>query len=248
MRIGIDARMTYYRRAGISQYTLQLIEGLARCDTKDEFVILQSRKSREPILERPNFSTRRLYTPSHHRLEQFTLPLEISHLRLDVLHSPDFIPPFRRNCRSVITVHDLVFLLYPDFLTKDAARYYGQIDQAVRRTDAIIAVSQATKIDVMRLLGVPENKVTVIYEAASPDLSPSEQGRGHRAYTVAFWRGRRFSPLRQHHRAAQECAQPAARLPRLLDNYQPKVKLVLAGEKGWLSDEVFGYVDRLESR
>ena len=80
-------------------------------------------------------------------------------MRLDVLHSPDFIPPPLRNCRSVITIHDLVFLLYPHFLTKDAARYYGQIDEAVRRTDAIIAVSEATKKDIVRLLGVPERKV-----------------------------------------------------------------------------------------
>ena len=245
MRIGIDARMTYYRRAGISQYTLQLIEGLARCDTKDEFVILQSRKSREPILERPNFSTRRLYTPSHHRLEQFSLPLEISHLRLDVLHSTDFIPPFRRNCRSVITVHDLVFLMYPDLLTKDAARYYGQIDQAVRHTDAIIAVSQATKMDVMRLLGVAENRITVIYESASPIFRPLNKGEVTERIRSRFG-------VEDDFLLFVSTIEPRKNVPNLLrafrlllDNYHPKAKLLLAGEKGWLSEEAFELADEL---
>ena len=172
MRIGIDARLTYYRQAGISQYILQLIEGLARCDAADEFVILQSIRCKDPLLDRPNFSRRLLVTPSHHRLERLTLSLELSASRLDVLHSPDLIPPMLRDCRSVITIHDLGFLLYPHFLTKDAARYYGQIDYAVRRADAIIADSQATKLDILRLLGVPDYKITVIYLAASPIFRP----------------------------------------------------------------------------
>ncbi len=248
MRIGIDARMTHYRRAGISQYTLQLIEGLARCDTDDEFVILQSRKSKEPILERPNFVTRRLYTPSHHRLEQVFLPLEITHLRMDVLHSTDFIPPFRRNCRSVITVHDLVFLMYPDLLTKESARYYGQIDQAVRHTDAIIAVSQATKMDVIRLLGVPEKKITVIYEAASPIFRPLNREE------VAERVRERFG-LDSDFLLFVSTIEPRKNVPNLLrafrlllDNYHPKAKLVLAGEKGWLFQDVFELADKLNLR
>ena len=172
MRIGIDARLASYRKAGISRYTLQLIEALQQVETEDQFLVLQGRRNQEPILARTNFSTRTLLTPCHHRLEQVVLPWEINPLRLDVLHSPDFIPPFHIRARSVITIHDLVFLLYPNFLDKDAARYYGQIDQAVLHADGIIAVSGSTKNDIIRLLGVPEDKITVIYEAASPAFRP----------------------------------------------------------------------------
>lgn len=246
MRIGIDARLTHYRQAGISRYTLQLIEALARCDAQDEFVILQSFKSREPILNGPNFVTRRLLTPSHHRLEQFALPIELSTMGLDVLHSPDFIPPFRRNCRSVITIHDLVFILYPQFLDKDAARYYGQIDQAVRRTDAIIAVSEATKKDIIRLVGVPERKVTVIYEAASPVFRPIKTPE-----LVQRVRDR-FS-IHSDFILFVSTIEPRKNVPTLLkafrqflDNYRLDTKLVLAGAKGWLYDEVFRLVAELK--
>ena len=245
MRIGIDARLAHYRQAGIASYTVQLIEALARVDTEDEFFILESFRSQSPIISRPNFARRRVLTPAHHVLEQFTLPLEISTMGLQVLHSPDFIPPFRRNCRSVITIHDLVFILYPQFLSKASARYYGQIDEAVRRTDAIIAVSEATKRDIVRLLGVPEHKVTVVYEAASPyfremnspELAQRVMGRfGLRSDFVLF----------------VSTIEPRKNIPallrafrQLLDVYHPDLKLVLAGEKGWLYDEVFRLVTDL---
>ncbi|MFQ6001714.1 MAG: glycosyltransferase family 1 protein, partial [Anaerolineae bacterium] len=132
MRIGIDARLVYYSQAGIGQYILNLVRELAHLDREDEIFILQSRKDKTVLTEEENFSRCSLWTPSHHRLEQWTLPLEIGPLGLDILHSPDFIPPFRRNCKSIITIHDLAFLLYPHFLTAESARYYGQIDQAVR--------------------------------------------------------------------------------------------------------------------
>jgi len=129
----------------------------------DDFTILQSVHDKEPIIDRERFVMRHLITPSHHRFEQYTLPLEIAASRVELLHSPDFIPPLKANVKSVITIHDLVFMMYPHFLTKASARYYGQIDQAVRRADGVIAVSQATKRDVMSLLGVPEQKITVIH-------------------------------------------------------------------------------------
>ena len=106
MRIGIDARLVYYRQAGIGQYILRLTEALAEMDQENEFILLQSRKHKQAIINHPNFKRASLWTPSHHRFEQWTLPLEISLRGLDVLHSPDFIPPFRRNCKSVIAVHD----------------------------------------------------------------------------------------------------------------------------------------------
>ena len=245
MRIGIDARLVYYRQAGISRYTLQLIEALARCEAQDEFVVLQSFRAREPIVNRDGLTTRRLFTPIHYRLEQLTLPLEISAIGLDVLHSPDFIPPFRRNCRSIITIHDLAFILYPQFLTKHAARYYGRIDEAVRRTDAIIAVSQATKQDVISLLGVPEHKVTVVHEAASPMFRPIRTPE-----LVQRVRGR-FG-VHTDFALFVSTIEPRKNVPtllrafrKLLDDYRIDIKLLLAGAKGWLYDEVFRLVTEL---
>jgi glycosyltransferase involved in cell wall biosynthesis len=244
MRIGIDARLTQYRQAGISRYTMQLIEGLGRCQTADEFVVLQSIRSKTLLVDRPNFVRRRILTPSHHRLEQLALPLELYAARLDVLHSPDFIPPFLRRCRSVITIHDLVFMLFPHFLTKDAARYYGQIDEAVRRTDAIIAVSQSTKQDIMRLLGVPEKKISVIYEAVSPAFRPQRSAETTRRARERFGIPGDFILFVSTIEPRKNVPMLLKAFRWLLDHYRLDVKLVLAGEKGWLFGEVFQQVTK----
>jgi len=246
MRVGIDARLVYYSQAGIGQYILHLVDGLARIDRENEYVLLQSRKDDTTILEQPNFRRISLWTPSHHRLERYAMNVELVRLGLDVLHSPDFIPPHRPSCRSVITVHDLAFLLYPHFLTKESARYYGHIDQAVRWTDHIISVSESTKRDTMQHLGVPEDKITVVYEAANPIFRQidREQARAH---------------VRDRHGVDGpfvlfvSTIEPRKNVPTLLraiwqlrECYKEDVRLVLAGGKGWLFEDAFALVDELK--
>lgn len=245
MRVGVDARLVYYRQAGISQYTLRLLQEFAALDGDDQFIVLQSRRDQTTLVQQPNFVKRPLWTPPHHRLEQLLLPFEIAMKDLDVLHSPDFIPPFRRNCRSVITIHDLNFLLYPHFLTPESASYYGQIDQAVRNCDHIIAVSESTKRDIIRLTGAAENKITVVYEAANPIFQPVDD-------ELAMQQVRAELGMPDEFILFVSTIEPRKNVPTLLmaykqliDNYHTKAHLVLAGEKGWLADEVFTLVEKL---
>jgi len=246
MRIGIDARLVHYRKAGISQYTLRLLDELAQIAPDDEFVVFQSRKDRQALVDQPNFVRHPLWTPPHHRLEQWLLPLELTAVDLDVLHSPDFIPPFRRNCKSVITIHDLNFLLYPHFLTPQSASYYGQIDQAVRKCDHIIAVSQSTKRDIVRLTGAPESKITVVYEAAHPIFRPLEDQAMLAEMKERLAIERDFVLFVSTIEPRKNVSTLLLAFKRLLDSYHPSVNLVLAGEKGWLFDEVFALVKKLE--
>jgi len=246
MRIGIDARLVYYSRAGIGQYIMRLAEALADLNTNDdEFILLQSRKDHTRIVSNHKFGRVSLWTPSHHWLEQNTLHVEIGRLRLDLLHSPDFIPPFRRNCRSVITIHDLAFLLYPHFLTKESARYYGQIDQAVRHTDHIIADSESTRQDTIKLLGVPERKITVIHLAANPIYRQTDPDEARRYVVDSYGLDREYILF-------VSTIEPRKNLPgllqayrKLLDDYKRPEGLVLVGSRGWLSEEVYDTVEAL---
>ncbi len=245
MRVGIDARMAYYTQAGIGQYIRRLVQGLARVESPDEFILFQSRKDAAVMANSRRFQRRNLWTPSHHRLEQWILPLEIALTPVDVLHSPDFIPPFRRTTRSVITIHDLHFLRYPHFLTQDSARYYSQIDQAVRVTDHIIAVSESTKQDTMNLLGVPADKITVIYEAANPAFRPIEDVQLLEAIRRKYHLPEKFILF-------VSTIEPRKNIPTLLraqrillNRHGPLASLVIVGKKGWLFEEVFATVAEL---
>jgi glycosyltransferase involved in cell wall biosynthesis len=248
MRIGIDARLVHYTKAGIAQYILQLVRELAKLDSGNAYVLLQHRQDRQPLVQRPNFRRHTLWTPSHHRLEQKALPFEIGRLNLDLLHSPDFIPPFRRNCLSVITVHDLSFLLFPGFMTKESANYYGQIDVAVRNTDHIIAVSQSTSSDLQRLLGVSESKISVIHEAADPLFRPVDNPEAMAAVRSRYGVPDEFVLF-------VSTIEPRKNLPTLfeafrllLDRYSTSAKLVVVGRLGWLVDDSLAAVDRLRLR
>jgi len=244
MRIGIDARLIYYTNAGISQYTLRLIQGLEKIGQKEQILILRDRRDSLTISNGDSLERINLWTPSHHRFEQWGLRLELPSLRLDLLHSPDFIPPFHRTFKSVITIHDLAFLLYPHFLTQDSARYYGQIDQAVKSTDHIIAVSESTKQDTIRLLGAPHSKISVIYEAADPLYRPMDRDQA-KAYV------RRTYGLADYFLFVSTI-EPRKNLPTLLrafsglrDQYKARSGLVIVGREGWLSEGTFALVEEL---
>ncbi len=246
MRIGIDARLVHYSRAGIGQYITGLVRGLSECDKDNEFVLLQSRKDDSVLADTHNFVRKSLWTPSHHRLEQLVLPFEISPLRLDILHSPDFIPPFRRDYKSVITVHDLAFLLYPHFLTEESARYYGQIDQAVRHADHIVADSLSTKRDIVNFLGVPEPKISVIYAAANAIYRRVEDQR-------LLTQARAKYQLDKPYALFVSTIEPRKNLPtllrafrKLLDHYKLDVTLAVVGQRGWFCGEVFAVAEELE--
>jgi glycosyltransferase involved in cell wall biosynthesis len=245
MRVGIDARLVYYSQAGIGQYILHLVNGLAKIDTENAYVLLQSRKDDTTILEKPNFRRVSLWTPSHHRLERYSLNVELMRLGLDVLHSPDFIPPYRPSCRSVITVHDLAFLLYPHFLTKESARYYGHIDDAVRWTDHIIAVSQSTKNDTIQHLGVPEDKITVVHEAASSIFRPIDRAEARKQVRDRHGIDAPFVLFVSTIEPRKNVPTLMRAIWQLVECYKDDVHIVLAGGKGWLYEDAFAVVDEL---
>ncbi len=178
MQIGFDARLVAYREGGIARYARSLLHALVAVDRANSYTILVARPG-EPILDSAaseRVTHRALLTPPHHRLERAALRVELAPCRFDLFHSPDFIPPrLRRGTRTVITVHDLAFLRDPDLLDRQSRRYYGQIHDAVRHADAIIAPSDCTRRDLLDLTDAPREKVFVIPEAADGRYRPLDR-------------------------------------------------------------------------
>jgi glycosyltransferase involved in cell wall biosynthesis len=237
MRIGFDARLVYYQQAGIGQYILQLVQGLARLPSAHELLILRSRKA--PPLSLPeNVRQARLWTPSHHPLESTALLSELVGRRLALLHSPDFIPPFGGRFRSVITVHDLNFIHFPEFLTPDSARYYGQIHRAVERADHIITDSHWTREDVLNYLGALPERVTTVHLAANSVYRPITDRREIRQAVMRYGLPPDFIIF-------VGTLEPRKNVPTLLQAFRHlrdggyDVHLALVGRKGWLYEEIF---------
>lgn len=234
-RIGLDVRLTYYTGGGIARYIRHLAAALPVLDSTNTYTHFY----RHGHCETLSTAARRVdcWTPAHHRLERAALSAELWLHRLDLLHSPDFIPPLSGYRHSVITVHDLTFLLYPEFLTPDSRRYYNdQIGWAVRRADAISADSHATKADLIERLGVPPEKVTVIHLGLDPDFRMDGQTSAPVLAELGLTGGYvlfvgTFEPRKN-------VAGLLTAYARLRDLFPDAPPLVLAGRRGWLFEKV----------
>jgi glycosyltransferase involved in cell wall biosynthesis len=247
MQIGVDARLMYHQPAGISRYTWHLLNAMADLEAPHDFTIFQHRNHRPPLIQQQNFSRATLFAPVHSRIEQYMLPVELMRYALNLLHSPDFIPPLHSPIPTVITVHDLAFLHWPHFVTKDSAAYYGQIDRAVAHARHIIVPSEHTRGDLIAQLGVPADKVSVIYEAADPSFTPLPEAETRRAMMEKFG-------VPDQYVFFVGTIEPRKNLNGLLqafriltDRYNvDDVGLVVAGSKGWLYEETLETIETLD--
>jgi glycosyltransferase involved in cell wall biosynthesis len=130
-------------------------------------------------------------------------------------------------------------------LTKESARYYGHIDQAVRWTDHIIAVSESTRRDTIQHLGVPRNKITVVHEAANPIFRPIDRQEAKEQVRVRYGVEAPFVLF-------VSTIEPRKNVPTLMRSmwqlqecYKEDVHLILAGGKGWLFEDAFASVEEL---
>lgn len=251
MKIGIDARLPYYRLGGISRYVIQLIKALAEQDHENHYVAFQSRKDTNTSLTlSDNFERSDLWTPCHHRLERYALSFELAFHSLDIMHSPDFIPPWRGAAKHVVTVHDLNFLYYPQFLTGGSRRYYAsQIRWAVDHADRIIADSEHTRRDLIAELSVPPHKVQTIYLAADPQFAAiaKKVQADEIDQTLS-----RFN-LRSGYILFVGTLEPRKNIPTLLGAYERlrtttslNPQLALVGSRGWMYEDIFEAIGKLQ--
>ena len=244
LHVAIDARLAHYTSGGIVRYTLQLAAALATIAPEHRFTLLRSVRQRRGLPGGPNLRSAGLLTPPHHRWEQLTLPLDIWRVRPDVLHSPDFIPPFRRPCPAVITVHDLGFLHYPETLTEESRRYYGQVGRAIQSAERIIAVSHHTARDLAERLGTTE-RVRVVYNGVGAEFRPAPEAE----IAVA----RAAYGLDKPYILFLGTLEPRKNLGTLLRAFQivrdrHDVLLLLAGRRGWLYQPILDAIGELGLR
>jgi len=130
-------------------------------------------------------------------------------------------------------------------VTKEGARYYGQIDRAVRRADQIIAVSESTRRDLVKMLGAPEDKLSVIYEAADPLFQPEERAVALQQVQTSYDLPPEFILFVSTIEPRKNVTGLLRAYRRLRDDYRLTPDLVLAGAPGWLCDDVYRLVETL---
>ncbi len=245
MRIAVDARLTDYSAGGIPEYIQQLSTRLPKLDNLNEYIVLNAIKTRQRQYSNKHAKMVKCWTPAHHVLERYSLTLELLPRNIHLLHSPDFIPPRGGTWKSVITIHDLSFLLYPHFLTPDSQQYYNnQIRHAVRRADAILADSNTTRNDILEHLDVAPDKVTTVY------LAPHERFQPQPNQIVKSTLSRLKLP--SQYLLFVGTFEPRKNINGLLQAYSSLIskqhdtpQLIMIGRQGWLHEPIGDLIRKL---
>ena len=166
MRIVIDARKLH--DYGIGTYVRNLLRQLARIDHETEYVLLCQR--RDINIARSlgeNFRTIAERSGQYSIGEHISIPINVGRTAPHLFHTPHYVLPVLTPCRSIVTIHDCIHLLFPQYLRNRMAHTYARMMHwtAVHRASRILTVSQASKRDILRFFGVPEQRVTVIPNA-----------------------------------------------------------------------------------
>ena len=178
MRITIDARKLH--DFGIGTYVRNLLRQLARLDHDTEYALLCQRNDTD-LAEQlgENFRTIIDRSGQYSVREQFSIPINVGRSTPHLFHAPHYVLPVLTPCRSVVTIHDCIHLLFPQYLRNRMAHAYARTMHwtAVHRASRILTVSEASKRDILRFFNVPEERVTVIYNAIDERFydDPSEE-------------------------------------------------------------------------
>jgi glycosyltransferase involved in cell wall biosynthesis len=162
--IGLDARKI--QDFGIGTYVRNLVRSLAAIDRENRYVLLVRPADREALPELPDsFRIAVESSPVYSLRELLALSWQLYRLDLDLYHSTHYVLPAFVGSRVVVTIHDIIHLLYPEFLPSNFAFFYAQrmIRRSLSRGDRIVAVSQNTKADLMEYFEVDGKKIQVIY-------------------------------------------------------------------------------------
>ena len=166
MRVAIDARKVH--DFGIGTYIRNLLRQLARLDRDTDYVLLCKERDlgiAAPL--GPNFRTVLEASPNYSLREQIHVPWVLSRTKPDVFHAPHYVLPPAVRCRSVVTIHDCIHLMFPQYLRNRASHAYARAAMwaAARRSDRILTVSEASKRDILHFFNVAPEKIVVVYNA-----------------------------------------------------------------------------------
>jgi glycosyltransferase involved in cell wall biosynthesis len=186
MRIGINALFLQKPTSGMGQHLLHLLEGLDALDDKDQqYMLLAPRFRRAYAVRAPQLSDRFREVEVVSALarlgenveqvwwEQVGIVAAGMREKIDMLHCPYWANPVWSPWPTVVTVHDVIQFVLPEYAWRKISRlYFGLVSAGARRADAVITVSECSKSDIMKILGLPAERIHVIGNAVDASFYP----------------------------------------------------------------------------
>ncbi len=253
MRIAIDYTPAALQGAGIGRYTRGLVDALLPLLGNEDEVVLVMPREQGPFARREwpsQVRQRRLPLPERYQTilwHRAHLPLPVDWItgRVDIFHAPNFLLPPTRHARTLLTIHDLAFLVRPQYAYPPLRDFLEKaVPRSVARAHHILADSEASRQDAIRLFGLAPDRVTVVGAGVEPrfrPLPPSAVEPVRRRYGLDgpfVLSVSTLEPRKNFDGLVRAFAQArrAGGFPH---------HLVIAGGKGWLYEPIFEAVEEL---
>ncbi len=174
MRIGFEAKRVFHNKTGLGNYSRDLIRILATYFPENNYFLYNPKKSRiqlfetdETIVFEKNPRTL-LYKKFKNFWRQKGIISDLQQDKISVFHGLSGEIPIglkSKNIKSVVTIHDLIFLKMPELYSFwDRKIYTYKFKKAANNSNLIIAISEQTKNDIVDYFGISESKIKVIYQ------------------------------------------------------------------------------------
>jgi len=242
MRIAINTMAMKRELYGVGNYIKNFVRALAAIDRENDYVLFASTDNKCHLTGLgENFSIE--LAPSNRMLrlpwEQSVLPLRLKQKRIDVCHGATFVTPLLKTCGHVVSIHDMTFHLTPERHSPFKRAYFrAMIPEMVRRSEKVIAISESTKRDLVRLMDIDEEKICVTHLGVDTRFRPITDEE-------------ELTKVRQKYNLPAKyilyvgLIEPRKNVEALVDAYHTdsmhtEFELVLAGNLGW------GYAPLLE--
>ncbi|MCL5962572.1 MAG: glycosyltransferase family 4 protein [Chloroflexi bacterium] len=177
MRIGFNTFFLQHSTTGSGQYCARLLEALGEIDRENEYhAIGPGGGALMPGLRVAAHTAPLPPIPLGRQMgkvwfEQISVPLACQREKIDVVHYPYFAAPLVCSARVVVTVHDLIPLMLDEYKGSAAVRAYSfLVATGAKSAAGIVADSECTRRDIVRLLKIPEQRVRVVYLAPKEDF------------------------------------------------------------------------------
>ena len=167
MKIAIDVRMVGQFMHGISRYAYNLIKGISEADKRNDYLLIANDNFLgDFVSSRGNFSLRVINSGLYGIREQFTIPRVLREEKIDIFHSPSFFGPVLGGCKVIMTIHDMIHVLFPEESSIFHRAYYRIIvGRAAKNASRILTVSENSRHDISHYLNIPSEKIVVTYNA-----------------------------------------------------------------------------------
>lgn len=179
MRIGIEAQRIFRKnKHGMDYAALQIIKELQKLDSKNEYFVFVAPGADHCLEDSHNFHVIEIGGSIYALWEQYTLPKVVKELNIDLLHCTSNTAPIHCKVPIVLTLHNIIFLEPRDRMNESIYQNMGWlyrkmvVPRILKKCRRIITVSNFEKNNIINTLGIPEQKMAMIYNGYTDWFKP----------------------------------------------------------------------------